>query len=94
MTALYGGEAMAPQLVAQLCRTCRAVWNIYGPTETTVWATVQHVDPDRNLSSGPVPIGRPVANTRCYVLDASLQPVPIGVPGELYIGGEGSPGGT
>ena len=89
LTALYGGEAMAPQLVAQLCRTCRAVWNIYGPTETTVWATVQHVDPDRNLSSGAVPIGRPVANARCYVLDASLQPVPIGVPGELYIGGEG-----
>ena len=89
LTALYGGEAMAPELVAQLCRTCRAVWNIYGPTETTVWATVQQVDPDRHLSSATVPIGRPVANTRCYVLDALLQPVPIGVPGELYIGGAG-----
>jgi amino acid adenylation domain-containing protein len=89
LTALYGGEAMAPQLVGELCRTCRAVWNIYGPTETTVWATVQHVDPDRHLWSGTVPIGRPVANTRCYVLDALLQPVPVGVPGELFIGGEG-----
>src|SRR5262249_6840993 len=89
LTALYGGEAMAPQLVGALCRTCQSVWNIYGPTETTVWTTVQPVDPTSHLAAANVPVGRPVANTDCYVLDSLLQPMPIGVPGELYVGGAG-----
>ena len=58
---------------------------MYGPTETTVWSTTHRAD--RSLST--VPIGRPIVNTRLYVLDQQLRPVPIGVPGELFIGGEG-----
>ena len=57
---------------------------MYGPTETTVWSTCSKVEhPESEIT-----IGRPIANTRLYVLDRLLQPVPLGVPGELFIGGE------
>ena len=57
---------------------------MYGPTETTVWSTVHRVDP-----AAPILIGHPIANTKVHVLDEDRQPVPIGVVGELYIGGDG-----
>jgi len=85
LTVLCGGEAITRDLADRLLGKVKAVWNLYGPTETTVWSTVAAVEP----GTGPVPIGRPVANTRAYVLDAKLRPVPVGVAGELYLGGLG-----
>ena len=84
--ALCGGEALTGELANRLRQRCGSVWNMYGPTETTIWSAVQHV---RGEQSGIVPIGYPIANTQLYVLGAKLQPLPIGVPGDLYIGGDG-----
>ncbi|HST60256.1 MAG TPA: amino acid adenylation domain-containing protein, partial [Longimicrobium sp.] len=82
---LLGGEALPADLAAQI-RTVLpdGVVNMYGPTETTVWSATHAVDRD-----GAVPIGRPIANTRVYVVDAAMHAQPAGVPGELLIGGAG-----
>ncbi|HEX9295217.1 MAG TPA: MupA/Atu3671 family FMN-dependent luciferase-like monooxygenase [Polyangiaceae bacterium] len=83
---LVGGEAMPIELARTLrSATGARILNMYGPTETTVWSTVHELNGDEH----PVPIGRPIANTRVYVLDAQGEPVPEGAPGELFIGGEG-----
>ena len=90
---LCGGEAFPAELAKRLAQTGGEVWNLYGPTETTIWSTVYRVraqaedGAEQNL--GRVPIGRPIANTQVYVLDDKLQPVPDGVAGELFIGGDG-----
>jgi acyl-coenzyme A synthetase/AMP-(fatty) acid ligase len=85
LTALCGGEALPRDLAKELSSRVRALFNMYGPTETTVWSTVHRVvDCERDI-----PIGHPIANTNVYVLDASGRPAPVGVAGELCIGGEG-----
>jgi amino acid adenylation domain-containing protein len=86
LKALCGGEAMPADLAAQLVPRCAELWNMYGPTETTIWSSVCKID---FAFESTAPIGRPIDNTSMYVLDASFQPVPIGVAGELYIGGDG-----
>jgi thioesterase domain-containing protein/acyl carrier protein len=83
---LCGGEALARDLADRLLQRCGSLWNMYGPTETTIWSTVRRVTPGRTAT---VPIGKPIANTQVYVLDPAFEPVPIGVPGELFIGGDG-----
>ena len=81
-----GGEALKPESVQLFYEVLGAeLWNSYGPTETTVQSTFIRVTPD----SSAVPIGRPVANTRLYILDQHLEPVPLGVASELFIAGEG-----
>ncbi len=83
---LCGGEAMSRDLADKLLARCGALWNMYGPTETTVWSTIHRVLPG---GEGAIPIGRPIANTTTYVLDAQGEPAPVGVAGELCIGGHG-----
>ncbi len=85
LKVLCGGEALPDSLAQELCLRCGEVWNLYGPTETTIWSTMFRVTNGNTQGS----IGRPIANTQVYVLDAGRNPVPIGVPGELYIGGTG-----
>jgi len=91
---LCGGEALPSDLAYDLVKKAESVWNMYGPTETTIWSSVYRVgsNPEYNHLSF-VPIGFPIANTQFYVVDANLQLVPVGVAGELLIGGDGlSPG--
>lgn len=87
---LFGGEAADPRPVASVLRDRppQRLLHVYGPTETTTFATWHEV---RAIPEGArtIPIGRPIANTTLHVLDERHQPVPIGVPGELYIGGDG-----
>ncbi|TDC90752.1 amino acid adenylation domain-containing protein [Nonomuraea deserti] len=85
LVALAGGEALPLALARRLRRRARRLFNMYGPTETTIWSTAWEVpeSPDR------VSIGRPLANTTVQVLDRWGSPAPVGVPGELVIGGAG-----
>lgn len=87
LKVLCGGEALPRELAQQLLPRCGELWNMYGPTETTIWSTVYRVD-DVNWKMAP--IGRPIANTQAYVLDPAMQPVPVGVEGELWLGGDGT----
>lgn len=84
LKALCGGEAMSQSLADALRPQCDSLWNMYGPTETTIWSAV-----DKISDNVPVRIGPPIANTQFYILDEKMLPLPIGVPGELYIGGDG-----
>ncbi len=85
LKALCGGEAMPRDLAATLLDHVGELWNMYGPTETTIWSTVNRV---LNVD-GPISIGRPITNTHVRVLDSNRRQAPIGVVGELCIGGEG-----
>jgi amino acid adenylation domain-containing protein len=88
LTALCGGEALPAELAQRLGTRVKTLFNVYGPTETTIWSSSTPVE-DPESDDGPVNIGRPIANTRFYLLNAHGKPVPVGVAGELYIGGAG-----
>ena len=85
---LCGGEALSRDLAMRLQKKSKEVWNLYGPTETTIWSTVKRLSSDTPFAE-VIPIGHPIANTQLHILDKHLQPVPIGVPGEIHIGGDG-----
>lgn len=85
LKALCGGEPLPLELARELVPRCKSLWNMYGPTETTIWSTCY---PITNVD-GPILVGRPIANTQIYILDERLKPVPVGVTGEIYIGGDG-----
>jgi amino acid adenylation domain-containing protein len=85
LSILCGGEALTRELADRLRDRGARLWNLYGPTETTIWSSAERVEP----GTGPVLIGRPIARTQMYVLDTMLRQVPLGVVGELYIGGAG-----
>lgn len=82
---LCGGEAFPRELANRLAPKGAALWNMYGPTETTIWSATCQV----GAGDGAVSIGSPIANTQIYLLDHYGSPVPVGVPGDLYIGGHG-----
>ncbi|HEU0055495.1 MAG TPA: amino acid adenylation domain-containing protein, partial [Longimicrobium sp.] len=83
-TITVAGEALPAELVERWGARHR-LWNLYGPTEATIWSTAAEcADPGRKPD-----IGAPIANVRAYVLDAALEPLPVGVPGELFVGGAG-----
>lgn len=81
---LCGGEALPRDLADALLSRSAELWNVYGPTETTVWSTVERIVPGDAIT-----IGRPLDNTQIYILDDLSELTPIGVPGELWIGGDG-----
>lgn len=86
-TILFGGEQLPLQLVESIFKKLPHVdlYNMYGPTETTIWSTVKRLE--KNTTQ--IEIGSPIANTQIYILDEQLKPSPIGVAGEMYIGGKG-----
>lgn len=84
LRALSGGEQLSQELADQILERCRVLWNAYGAVETTAYSTLARVE-----QSVPVTIGRPIANTRVYVLDGCNRPVPVGVTGQLLIAGDG-----
>jgi amino acid adenylation domain-containing protein len=84
MRLLSGGEALPRSVADALLADGAELWNLYGPTETTIWSATAPV-----TAEGPVPLGGAIANTTLYVLDPAGNPAPLGVPGELFIGGVG-----
>ena len=82
---MCGGEPLPRELANKMLERGGELWNMYGPTETTIWSSVQKIEPGNE----PILIGPPIANTQFYVVDKEFEPVPIGVSGELLIGGDG-----
>ena len=89
LLALCGGEALPKDLAVQLLGAGVRLLNVYGPTETTIWSSLGEVTTEQLRELANAPLGRPLANTTLHVLDREGQPVPVGVPGELCIGGDG-----
>lgn len=85
LKVLCGGEALPSALATQLLDHSESVWNMYGPTETTIWSAMRRMHPGQPQNL----IGTPIGNTQIYILDPERRPVPLGVTGEIYIGGSG-----
>jgi amino acid adenylation domain-containing protein len=87
---LFGGEAVDPRWVQKVLKKAppKQLLHVYGPTESTTFSSFYWVQ-DIPEAATSIPIGRPITNTQIYLLDEQLQPVPIGITGELYIGGDG-----
>ena len=85
MRIISTGEALPRELADRLMPMARELWNLYGPTETTVYSALCRVQP----GEGPIIVGRPVDNTQIHIVDRHMQRLPVGVPGELLIGGDG-----
>jgi len=89
LRVLCGGEALPRELANRLLATEAELWNMYGPTETTIWSLIHRVRQETEKEAGPVSVGHPIANTKAYILDEQRQLLPVGVPGELFLGGVG-----
>ena len=85
LKALCGGESLSRELARSIQSRTASLWNLYGPTETTIWSCIEKVSDE----PGPVSIGRPIANTQVYILNQEFAPVPAGLSGEIFIGGDG-----
>ena len=82
---LVGGESINKKLLQNMKKYSKArIFNMYGPTETTIWSTVKELTDEKNIT-----IGKPIANTQCYILNKNHKVLPINIAGELYIGGDG-----
>jgi len=84
---LVGGEALPGQLAQTMAKLGHPVINLYGPTETTIWSSIMPLTKQADLRHPP--IGKPILNTQLYILDHAMEPVPVGVTGDLYIAGDG-----
>ncbi len=85
LKVICGGEALPKELAEKINIRAESLWNVYGPTETTIWSTVKQIKADDDI----ITIGRPIDNTAIYILDKYLNPLPAGLAGEIYIGGDG-----
>ncbi|GAA3987776.1 non-ribosomal peptide synthetase [Mucilaginibacter dorajii] len=85
LKVLCGGEALPKELAERVVKQAASLWNVYGPTETTIWSTIKEIKADDEL----ITVGRPIDNTSIYILDNFQNPLPAGIEGEIYIGGDG-----
>jgi amino acid adenylation domain-containing protein len=85
LKVLCGGDLLSDALAKRLIENCSEVWNMYGPTETTIWSCIKKIEKATDASN----IGKPINNTRFYILDEFLKPKPIGTSGAIYIAGDG-----
>ena len=82
---LVGGEAVNDKILATMKKYSKArIFNVYGPTETTIWSTIKELTNEKKIT-----VGKPIANTQCYILNKNHKILPLNIPGELYIGGDG-----
>ncbi|MFK7059254.1 amino acid adenylation domain-containing protein [Flavobacterium oreochromis] len=85
LKVLCGGDSLNESLAKQLLDSCQEVWNMYGPTETTIWSSCKKIEKPSDASN----IGKPIANTQIYIVDANLNLLPSNTVGRIFIAGDG-----